>query len=92
MNTMKNQKILIIPLFVSFNCSLLFIWTGTKTLSKYSNDPGDWHFIGALIGTLGFISLLIVCLVGFVAVLFPERFKKFYQYTLKRKKNESMEL
>ena len=80
---MKNKKAIIIGLITSSIINALFIWTGIKTMNKYGDNPGNWHFIAALVGTIVFAFLLIVLLVGFYSVLFPDKFPKMHLHRFK---------
>jgi len=80
MITIKNKKAIISGLVTSSVIHLLFIWTGVKTMYKHSGNPGNWHFIAALIGTIIFAFLLIVLFSGFYAVFFPGRFSKMQMH------------
>ena len=48
---MKNKKLL----FHILLPSLLMIGFGAKTIVKYQDTPGDWHFIVALMSTSVFV-------------------------------------
>lgn len=74
---MKNKKGVIAAIVIGCQCWLVLIWIGIRTMHKYSDNPGNWHFIAALTGTILTIGLLGISLVGIYIVLFPERFQNF---------------
>jgi hypothetical protein len=57
---MKNKKLLFPAVIPSLFIMIYFIVTGFKTMNRYADTPGDWHFIAALVGVTGFLLLFMV--------------------------------
>jgi hypothetical protein len=55
---MKNKKLLL-PAFLPL---IIMMVIGIKTMIKYLENPGDWHFIAAAVGVTGFLILSIAFL------------------------------
>jgi len=72
---MKNKKVLIFSLTMSFVICLVFVCTGIKVVGAYLGNRSNWHFSAALFGTIGFAFLLIVCILGFYVIVCPKKFQ-----------------
>ena len=57
---MKNKKLLVPVVLPALAIMIYFIITGIGTMDKYAGTPGDWHFIAASIGVLGFLLLMVL--------------------------------
>ena len=50
---MKNKKLL----FPALLPLVIMMGIGIKTMTRYIDDPADWHFIAATLGVIGFLIL-----------------------------------
>jgi tellurite resistance protein TehA-like permease len=63
---MKNKKAVRAAGIFSFVFLSLLLIMGLKTMSKYANSIKDWHYIGALIGSIGIGCLMLASIVGLI--------------------------